>query len=67
MKANIEATDWFHLFRQGDKNAFKNVFDLHYRSIVYFARKILHQDSYAKDIVNESFNKAWDNRDKLFN
>lgn len=65
MKAINEVNDWFHLFRQGDQNAFEKVFDLHYRSIVYYALRILHEDSYAEDIVSETFRKAWDNRARM--
>jgi RNA polymerase sigma-70 factor (family 1) len=65
MKAPIEGNDWFHLYKEGDKNAFAKAFDLHYRAIMYYALKILHDDSYAEDIVSESFNKAWDNRPKV--
>lgn len=65
MKALRDGNDWFHLYRQGDQNAFEKVFDLYYRSIVYYASKILHEDSYAEDIVSESFRKAWDNRRRM--
>jgi RNA polymerase sigma-70 factor (family 1) len=65
MKAISEGNDWFYLYREGDKNAFEKVFDLYYRSIVYYALKILHEDSYAEDIVSESFRKAWENRKKM--
>lgn len=66
MKAtSSEGNDWFHLYREGDKNAFEKVFDLYYRSIVYYALKILHEDSYAEDIVIESFKKAWDHRERM--
>jgi DNA-directed RNA polymerase specialized sigma24 family protein len=54
MKAMSDGNDWFHLYREGDQNAFEKVFDLHYRSIVYYALKILHEDSYAEDIVSET-------------
>ena len=60
-----EGNDWFHLYREGDKNAFEKVFNLYYRSIVYYALKILHEDSYAEDIVSESFRKAWDYRERM--
>jgi len=65
MKTTIEGNDWFHLYREGDKNAFEKVFDLYYRSIVYYALKILHEDSYAEDIVSESFRKAWEHRERM--
>jgi RNA polymerase sigma-70 factor (family 1) len=65
MKASSEGNDWFQPYRQGDINAFAKVFDLYYRSIMYYALKILHEDSYAEDIVSESFRKAWDNRMRM--
>lgn len=65
MKATSDGNDWFHLYREGVENAFEKVFDLYYRSIVYYATKILHEDSYAEDIVSESFRKAWDNRQRM--
>lgn len=60
MKESKEGLDWFPLFQRGDKHAFKQAFDLHYRSILYFASTILQQDSYAEDIASQTFVKAWD-------
>jgi len=60
-----EGNDWFHLYRQGDKNAFEKVFALYYRPIVYYAQKILRDETEAEDIVSESFRKAWDYRDRM--
>ena len=65
MKVMSDGNDWFRLYRKGDQNAFEKVFGLYYRSIVYYASKILHEDSYAEDIVSESFRKAWDNRYRM--
>ena len=65
MKVSIQGDDWFQLYLQGDKRAFQHVFDLYYRSIVYYALKILHEDTYAEDIVSETFRKAWDHREKI--
>jgi RNA polymerase sigma factor (sigma-70 family) len=62
MKESKEGLDWFFLFKEGDKNAFRQVFELHYRSILYFASSILQQDSYAEDLVSDTFQKAWENR-----
>lgn len=62
MKTTIQGDDWFLLFREGDTNAFRLVFDKYYRSISYFASKILRDDSYAEDIVSDTFRKAWDRR-----
>jgi RNA polymerase sigma factor (sigma-70 family) len=65
MKAMSKGDDWFCFFREGDQNAFEKAFGLYYRPVIYYAMKILHEDSYAEDIVSESFNKAWNNREKL--
>jgi RNA polymerase sigma-70 factor (ECF subfamily) len=65
MKTITKGEDWFHLFQKGDESAFKEVFDKYYRSITYYALKILHDDSYAEDISSEAFRKAWENRSKF--
>ena len=65
MKTTIEGEDWFHLFKEGDERSFRKVFDLYYRSIMYYALKILQEDTYAEDVVSESFRKAWEYRDRF--
>jgi len=65
MKTLLEGDDWFLLFREGDKKAFRAVFDRYYRPISYFALKILRDDSFAEDVVSDTFRKAWDRRDKF--
>jgi RNA polymerase sigma factor (sigma-70 family) len=65
MKTTIKGDDWFPLFQEGDRNAFQLVFDKYYRSISYFAQKILRDDTFSEDIVSETFRKAWDRRDKF--
>jgi RNA polymerase sigma-70 factor (ECF subfamily) len=65
MKTVIQGDDWFLLFREGDRNAFRQVFDKYYRPVSYFAMKVLRDDTYAEDIVIEAFRKAWDNRGKF--
>ncbi|HLZ88870.1 MAG TPA: sigma-70 family RNA polymerase sigma factor [Puia sp.] len=65
MKTSIKGDDWFLLFREGDREAFRLVFDKYYRSISYFASKILRDDGFAEDVVSETFRKAWDRRDKF--
>ena len=57
-----EGEDWFPLFREGEEQAFRKVFDRYYRPISYFAQKILNDDLFAEDIVSETFRKAWDAR-----
>jgi RNA polymerase sigma factor (sigma-70 family) len=58
-------SDWFPLYRQGETAAFETVFHLYSERIFNYALKILHDDSYAEDIVSETFNKAWDHRKRL--
>src|SRR5579872_294383 len=65
MKTMLEGDDWFLLFRDGDKEAFRFVFEKYYRPISYFALKILRDDSFAEDVVSDTFRKAWDRRDKF--
>ncbi|GGB23959.1 RNA polymerase sigma factor [Puia dinghuensis] len=65
MKTTTQGDDWFLLFREGDKNAFREVFERYYRPISYFALKILRDNTYAEDIVSETFRKAWDRKDKF--
>jgi RNA polymerase sigma factor (sigma-70 family) len=65
MNTTIKGDDWFLLFREGDRNAFQMVFQKYYRSISYFAAKIIRDEGYAEDIVSETFRKAWDRRDKF--
>lgn len=65
MKTIKEGDDWFHLFKRGEEQAFRQVFDRYYRPVSYFALKILNDDLFAEDIVSETFRKAWDARDKF--
>lgn len=60
-----EGEDWFHLFQKGEETAMRTAFDRYYRSVSYYASKILRDDSYAEDIVLGVFRKAWQNRKKL--
>jgi RNA polymerase sigma factor (sigma-70 family) len=60
-----QGNDWFLLFKEGKEHAFRQVFDQYYRSVSYFALKILQDDPYAEDIVSETFNKAWNARAKF--
>jgi RNA polymerase sigma factor (sigma-70 family) len=65
MKIPIEGDDWFRRFQEGDGNAMRTAFDKYYRPVSYFALKILHDDSFAEDIVIEVFRKAWESRRRL--
>ena len=59
--------DWFHLFQSGSSDAFRQVFQLYYRPVAYFAAKILRDDTHSEDIVSETFQKAWDRRGQFTN
>jgi len=63
-KTNKE-NDWFQLFRDGKEDAIRQVFDKYYRPISYFALKILKEDTFAEDIVSETFRKAWERRENF--
>jgi RNA polymerase sigma-70 factor (ECF subfamily) len=66
MKTAIdEGNDWFHRFQRGEDSAMRTIFDKYYRPVSYFALKILHDDTYAEDIVLEVFRKAWERRRRL--
>jgi len=57
--------DWFRRFQEGEELAFRQIFDKYYRPISYFATKILNDDRYSEDIVSETFQKAWERRDRF--
>lgn len=61
----VKRNDWFDLFKRGDEQAFRHAFEKYYQPVSYFAFKILNGDSYAEDIVSESFRKAWEARGKF--
>jgi len=47
--------------RSGDSSAFKEIMETHYRYTYAIAFKILHNETGAKDIVQESFIRVWKN------
>ncbi len=51
-------------FQNGDRNAFKHFFDLFYKHLCLFATGITNQEI-AEDIVQDSFVKLWERRDKF--
>jgi RNA polymerase sigma-70 factor (ECF subfamily) len=53
------------LLAQGDRNAFREVFDSYRNKIYYFARKFIKSETEAEDILQEIFLKVWINRQKL--
>ncbi|RZK38575.1 MAG: RNA polymerase sigma-70 factor [Pedobacter sp.] len=47
------------LYHRGDESALSHFFDLHYRSLCYFASKFIQDEEEAKDIVSGCFVKFW--------
>ena len=54
-------------FRSGDLGAMKTLYQLHYKSVWYFANRILRDAEQAEDIVTETFVKLWERREKFDN
>ena len=52
-------TYWASEFQKGNPDAFTHVFDLHYRSLCYFAGTILDDVGEVEDTVSEVFVKLW--------
>lgn len=60
--------DWASEFQKENPAAFRYVFDLHYRSLCYYAGTILHDVGEVEDTVSEVFVRLWQkaaNFDKL--
>ncbi len=51
--------------KNGDKKAFRILFDRYYRSLCFFACKYVNNLTTAEDLVQELFLKIWDNRTEL--
>ena len=60
-----ESDDWFYLVKEGNRNAFRKVFDRYFGSVNYYAARILNDDTYSEDIAIQSFYKAWEARKKF--
>ena len=56
---------WFDLYKRGNRKAMERAFHEYYRPVFYYANLFLEDDDAAKDIVNESFHKAWNSRAKI--
>ncbi len=51
-------------FQNGSELAFKTIFDLFNKRLLYLAMEIVHDIAVAEDIVQEAFLKLWDRREK---
>lgn len=52
-------------FRGNDHHAWKQVFDIYYNRLIYFAKQLVKDEMEAQDIVIESFCKLWQRREKF--
>lgn len=64
MKTETESDDRHRMasFRNGEEKAFAYFFDLHYKSLCYFARAITQEQQQAEDLVSECMVKLWNHR-----
>lgn len=51
-------------FKNGDKHAFNQIFNLYYKRLCFFASGIINEEN-TEDVVQESFIKLWERRDKF--
>ena len=50
---------WIEALQKGDDKALSYFFDLHYKSLCYFAGRLVQNDAEAEDIVSGCFVKLW--------
>ncbi len=58
-KGKKEERYWIETFQNGDEQALSHFFDLHYKSLCYFAGRLVQDDAEAEDIVSGCFVKLW--------
>ncbi|WP_316817620.1 RNA polymerase sigma-70 factor [Pedobacter nyackensis] len=57
-------SDVMEAFRKGDETALQYFFDLHYKSLCYFAAGLTGDDAEAEDIVADCFVKLWEQHER---
>lgn len=55
----------FDNLRMGDKKAFEYIFKAYYPQLFNYAREILKDSIMADEVVEETFIKIWENREKI--
>ena len=61
MKTTPERTAyWTTEFQKGNPAAFSQIFELHYRSLCYFAATLLNDEEEVEDVVSEVFVRLWE-------
>lgn len=61
------AAYWASEFQKRNAEAFAHIFDLHYRPLCYFARRILGDQTEAEDVVSEVLVRLWEKADYFEN
>lgn len=59
IKKNQDEKYWVESFKEGDPEALAYFFDLHYKSLCYFAGRLIGDEAEAEDIVADCFLKVW--------
>jgi len=59
MAAPLNDTELIAAFQQGNAQAFHQLYELHYRSLCWFADKLVNSKEDAEDIVLDNFEKLW--------
>lgn len=54
--------DLLSAFRGGDELAYKHIYDRYWQLLFRFSRKLLQDDSLAKDVVQEVFTALWEKK-----
>ncbi|SDK65653.1 RNA polymerase sigma-70 factor, ECF subfamily [Pedobacter sp. ok626] len=59
MKLKNDEQDWIDAFKRGDDQALSYFFNLHHKSLRYFASRLIQDEEEAEDIVSACFVKLW--------
>lgn len=65
MKNAPDKNHWFHQFTAGNDLAFKYYFDRYNETLFFISYKIIREVEAAEDVVADSFEKLWNNREKI--
>jgi RNA polymerase sigma-70 factor (ECF subfamily) len=69
LKNNVEKShsesEWIIRIREGDADAFKNLFETYCQALIYFAWRYVKNTQIAENIVQDVFLRIWLNRTKL--
>lgn len=55
----------YSLMKDGDGDAFKEIYERHFNSLFLHAHRKLHNKEEARDVVQETFAALWDKRDRI--